>query len=150
METSRQVFRYNSTDLARDQKVLEAYGPTGSTQGTAAEPPVIFCDLSDVIFKWNFWQILLPRVHPYYAVKCNYDPMLLATLARLGAGFDCASKAEIEMVQKLNVSPQMIVYAQPVKFVPHLSFARENGVDLMVFDRRSELDKIREFFPAAR
>lgn len=37
-------------------------------------------------------------LQPFYAVKCNNDPVMLALLARLGCGFDCASKAEIDAV----------------------------------------------------
>lgn len=38
------------------------------------------------------WQRLLPGIHPYYAIKANPDPVLLQLLARMGFGFDCASK----------------------------------------------------------
>lgn len=34
----------------------------------------------------------LPRVRPFYAVKCNNRPSLLLVLAALGTGFDCASQ----------------------------------------------------------
>ncbi|MGH0166403.1 UNVERIFIED_CONTAM: hypothetical protein FKN15_050711 [Acipenser sinensis] len=40
------------------------------------------------------WTRALPRVTPYYAVKCNDSKAVVMTLASLGAGFDCASKAE--------------------------------------------------------
>lgn len=146
MDTECHVVRYNCEDLVSDEKILEKY----SHSLDSSSKPVIFCDLSDVIWKWRFWNANLPRVRPFYAVKCNYDPVLLFTLARLGACFDCASKAEIEMVQMFQVDPSMIIYAQPVKFVPHLKFAEENGVDLMTFDRKSELEKVQKYFPAAR
>lgn len=42
------------------------------------------------------WVGLCPNVVPFYAVKCNNDPVLLQTLALLGTGYDCASKSEIE------------------------------------------------------
>lgn len=47
---------------------------------------------------YRAWGKLLPRVHPCYAVKCNPDEGLLAVLAAMGAGFDCASEAEIQAV----------------------------------------------------
>lgn len=34
----------------------------------------------------------LPRITPFYAVKCNDSLSVLKTLASLGTGFDCASK----------------------------------------------------------
>ena len=41
------------------------------------------------------WMKQLPTVHPFYAVKCNNNPVILKVLAALGAGFDCASKVRI-------------------------------------------------------
>ena len=57
----------------------------------------------------------LPRVQAHYAVKCNSDKLIIKLLAYLGAGFDCASKNEIEMILDLGVSPDRIIYANPCK-----------------------------------
>lgn len=139
------IFRYHSGDLLSDKDVVRQHAAYVNS-----ERPVLLCDLSDVLFKWTFWQEHLPRVKPFYAVKCNYDAVLLGTLARLGAGFDCASKKEIEMVRQLNVDQTRIIFAQPVKFIPHLRFAEQNGVQMVTFDRASELDKIKKYFPTAK
>ena len=37
------------------------------------------------------WNKALPRVHPFYAMKSNDDPVILKVFATLGTGFDCAS-----------------------------------------------------------
>lgn len=55
-----------------------------------------------VIEQYREWRRLLPRVEPFYAVKCNTDPVLLRTLADLGCRFDCASRAEIDTVLALG------------------------------------------------
>lgn len=150
METETKIFRYDSEDLVGDEKILQVHLPGEGSKESGNGESVMFCDLSDVIFKWNFWYENMPRVRPFYAVKCNYDPMLIMTLARLGAGFDCASKAEIEIVKRYHVDTSRIIYAQPVKFVPHLKFAEANGVDMVTFDRASELEKMQKYFPTAR
>lgn len=49
------------------------------------------------------------------AVKCNPEPTLLAMLAALGAGFDCASVMELEAVEVLGVSQDRIIFANPCK-----------------------------------
>lgn len=49
-------------------------------------------DLGDIVKKHLRWTTALPRVHPFYAVKCNPMEAVVQTLARLGAGFDCASQ----------------------------------------------------------
>ena len=41
------------------------------------------------------WEEALPKICPFYAVKCNEDKLLLKTLAALGTGFDCASKVSV-------------------------------------------------------
>lgn len=50
------------------------------------------CDVSDLLRKHKAWMTQLPRVRPFYAVKCNSAPIVLETLSSLGIGFDCASK----------------------------------------------------------
>ena len=49
-------------------------------------------DIGRVIDLYDQWMSVLPNVTPFYAVKCNNDPILLKVLAELGVGFDCASK----------------------------------------------------------
>ena len=48
-------------------------------------------------------------------MKCNPSRPLLAALASLGAGFDCASEAEVGAVLGLGVPPSRIIYAHPCK-----------------------------------
>ncbi len=43
------------------------------------------------------------------------DVGLLRVLAELGAGFDCASTAEVAAVMALGVEPDRIVFANPCK-----------------------------------
>jgi ornithine decarboxylase len=88
------------------------------------------------------WGRMMPRVHPCYAVKCNPDEGLLATLAALGAGFDCASEAELAAVMALGVGPERLVYAHPCKPPKQIRWAASNGVDLTTFDTESELIKV--------
>ena len=53
-------------------------------------------DLGCVARLFRAWAAAMPRVTPFYAVKCNNDEAILSTLAALGAGFDCASDAEVK------------------------------------------------------
>lgn len=59
------------------------------------EDPMFVLDLGCVMRLYNAWQLAMPRVHPFYAVKCNMDAAMIDLLAALGAGFDCASEAEV-------------------------------------------------------
>ena len=88
------------------------------------------------------WTEALPHVKPYYAVKCNPEPRIVETLAKMGSNFDCASQAEIQQVLDLGVGPERILYANPCKRVEEISFAKKNGVMRTTFDSVCELKKI--------
>ncbi|CAG9793024.1 unnamed protein product [Diatraea saccharalis] len=84
------------------------------------------------------------------AVKCNDDKLLVTTLAALGTGFDCASKAEIELVTSIGVRPERIIFANPAKMASHIKYASRAGVDTMTFDSETELMKIKQHMPHAQ
>lgn len=65
------------------------------------------CDLGDVLKKHMRWMRALPRITPFYAVKCNDSPSVLRTLASLGTGFDCASKVCLRPLQTKSGSAEM-------------------------------------------
>ena len=56
------------------------------------EDAFYICDVNDIIRKQQTWTKNLPRVRPFYAVKCNNSQMVLEILNSFGIGFDCASK----------------------------------------------------------
>lgn len=49
-------------------------------------------DLGVVVKKHFGFLKCLPRVQPFYAVKCNNSPGVLKVLAELGLGFSCANQ----------------------------------------------------------
>lgn len=114
------------------------------------EDAFFVADLGAVIRQHKKWQNCLPRVEPFYAVKCNTDPEVLRTLLPLCAGFDCASKGEIETMLGMGVSPSNIIYANPCKSPEHIRYARDHGVHLMTFDNADELAKVKAINPQAK
>lgn len=107
-------------------------------------------NLASVIQRYEKWQKFLPRIVPYYAVKCNPDSVILQILAFLGACFDVASKNEIIAVSDLDVTPDRIIFANPVKFTSHIKFAKSQDVDMMTFDTPDELFKVKLYHPRAK
>jgi diaminopimelate decarboxylase len=103
-------------------------------------------DLGEIIRRYHQWVRLLPNVIPYYAVKCNPNPVICKLMAILGAGFDVASKEEINIV-KDDAEYGKIIYAHPYKECTSLQYARTVDVDLSVFDSIYELDKIKLLHP---
>ncbi|XP_047120199.1 ornithine decarboxylase 1-like [Schistocerca piceifrons] len=108
------------------------------------------CDIGDIMKKHKEWKLKMPRVQPYYAVKCNDSLTILEVLAALGTSFDCASKAEINKVLSIGVDPSRIIFANPAKPASHIRHAAAVGVDLMTFDNECELHKIKSLFPTAK
>lgn len=49
-------------------------------------------NLRNVATQLKQWHAELPMVEPFYAVKCNPDPVILRLLASLGCNFDCATQ----------------------------------------------------------
>lgn len=107
-------------------------------------------DLADVLLKHKQWVSLLPRVEPFYAMKCNNDPTILKLLTGLGIGFDCASKTEIQTMLNLGVPASKIVYANPCKQASHIRFAAQHNVAMTTFDNEMELHKMKKLYPTAK
>jgi len=102
------------------------------------------CDIGVVMSQFWQWSKHFPRVEPFYAVKCNPDPLVIKTLAILGANFDCASRTEFRLVQEickdLARKPE-IIYANPCKSRVHMIEAVCKGVKLTTFDNAAEIVK---------
>ncbi|NWU04586.1 AZIN2 inhibitor, partial [Urocynchramus pylzowi] len=107
-------------------------------------------DLGDMVKKHLRFLKALPRVKPYFPVKCNGSEGVIRLLAELGAGFACANKAEITRVQGIGVPADRIFYSSPCKQVAHIRYAATHGVRLMAFDNEVELSKVARSHPRAR
>lgn len=134
-------------------------------------------NLSHLLNQFNFFTQNLPRVQPFYAVKCHPDSKIIQVLSDLGCGFDCASQNEIKLVKEIllkNITQAMeknltedtmkvgsanhfsstemadrIIFANPCKPDVHLAYAYRNNVKKVTFDSESELEKIAKFLPNA-
>lgn len=111
---------------------------------TPVEEAFYVIDLGIVMSQVYQWRRYFPRVEPFYAVKCNPDPVLIKTLAILGCNFDCASAREIDIVQSvcrdLSHTPE-ILYANPCKARKHIVHAVVNGVKMVTYDNVMEVQK---------
>lgn len=108
------------------------------------EEPFYIVDLGVVVSQVYQWRRFFPRVEPFYAVKCNPDPVIIKTLAILGCNFDCASRAEIRLVEEASAElPRKpdIIYANPCKARAHLIEAVCKGVRMVTFDNAVEIQK---------
>ncbi|CAG2169451.1 unnamed protein product, partial [Oppiella nova] len=135
------------TIITNIEKVIRDTISSGGT-GSCDEAFYVV-DIEDIVRKHMKWLLNIPRVQPYYAVKCNPSPIVLELLAGLGVGFDCASKSEMDLVLDLGIPANRIIYANPCKSGSFIRHARDIGVNIMTFDNELELHKIRQYHPDA-
>jgi len=136
--------------LTPEEEQAEAMAPP-------SDVPVALLDIGALRRQAQQWRQLLPRVEPFYAVKCNPHPKILEALwsswREFGVGgFDCASPAEMKAVMALEPAVNLqdqVVYANPCKQETAVAFSRICGVKRTVFDNVAELDKILRLYPDA-
>ena len=103
-------------------------------------------DLEVARAAYKTWTSLFPKVTPYYAVKCNPDPVLIQTLAELGCGFDCASPREIGLAKQF-VDTGRIIYANPCKRPKDIEYASREEIQITTFDSICEIEKMAQYAP---
>lgn len=91
----------------------------------------------------------LPEVGVFYAVKANPEPDVVAVLASLGASFDVASPAEVDLCLAAGVDPARVSYGNTIKKSVDIAYAYARGVRLFAFDSAAELAKIAAHAPGA-
>jgi ornithine decarboxylase len=94
------------------------------------------------------------RIRPFYAVKSNPSEFIIRVLNKLGAGFDCASIRELDLVRDqcdadFDFSSR-VIYAHPCKPVSHIRRFKDAGVQLTVVDNKDELRKLKFYWPEAK
>ena len=114
-----------------------------------APTPFLACDLNVFADKVTRFQDAMPGVRPFYAVKCNAMPEILATARDLGVGFEVASLGELRMLQALDIDPADVLYSNTVKPAEHIRQSAAAGLWRFAFDSEGELHKIASQAPGA-
>ena len=141
----------NDNDIEMMDSKLDLYDIVNKyLEKNQGDDSFMIVDVGDVIRQYNKWKKMLPRITPYYAIKCNPSTILLDLLHKLGCSFDCASKNEISRVISIGVDPDRIIFANPCKMITQIKYARANDIDLLTFDSSHELYKIKLYHPNAR
>ncbi|XP_069333738.1 antizyme inhibitor 2 isoform X2 [Eulemur rufifrons] len=123
----------------------------GASQATTGEVAAFFvADLGAVVRRHFCFLKCLPRVRPFYTIKCNSSPGVLKVLAELGLGFSCANKAEMELVQRIGVPASKVIYTNPCKQIAQIKYAAKHGIRLLSFDNEMELAKVVKSHPNAQ
>lgn len=146
MEDVSILQEYNVRVYRKNEDIIDIIN--NILEGNLSEEAFYVVDIGKIIKQVQKWDEAFPTVKPYYAVKCNPNPMILKILASLDVNFDCASKNEIASVMSVTGDdPKRIIFANPCKMSNQIKYARANDVDLMTFDSDHELYKIKLYHP---
>lgn len=86
----------------------------------------------------------LPKAKVHYAVKANFNPVILKTIAASGLGADCVSGGEIRAALSAGFKPGDIVYAGVGKSDWEIELALEEGIGRFNVESAAELQVISE------
>ncbi len=114
------------------------------------ETPFFLFSKEKVLDKYKEFLTHFPHASVFYAMKANSEPEILETLRDAGSGFEVASKYELNILKKIGVDPEKIMYGSAVKPAEALKEFFEYGVRTFSFDSLQELDKIAITAPGSR
>lgn len=98
----------------------------------------------------NKWSQNVPHIKPYYAVKSNPSPWLLAEMNKYtNLAFDCASYQEVSIANKIGPTKDIIL-SNPIKRpidLKNITRDFSNSVNITVIDTVNEIYKIKQYAP---
>ncbi|MFD2738217.1 type III PLP-dependent enzyme [Sulfitobacter aestuarii] len=112
--------------------------------------PTLVISRGRVAMQYDALRNGLGRAKIHYAVKANPAAEIIRLLVEKGAGFDAASRAEIELCLSQGASPSDISFGNTIKRASDIAFAHGVGVTLFAADSDAELEKIAAYAPGAR
>jgi ornithine decarboxylase len=103
--------------------------------------PLLILDCAAIERQYQSLCAALPGVQMHYAMKALPHPAVIATLNRLGARFDLASRGEIALLEKARVDPLSVIHTHPIKKDVEIRAALRYGCTTFVVDNAAEIDK---------
>jgi len=112
--------------------------------------PLYIVSRNKLIANYRLLDKSLPAVKLFYAMKANPHEEILKTLLGVGAGFDVASKGEIEAAIAAGADAgDDLIFADTVKDPKHIAYAYGIGLDDFTYDNLSEIHQIARHAPGS-
>ncbi len=109
--------------------------------------PTLSVDLSVITRQVESFTQALPGVCPHYAVKASPHPAVLRHLKHLGVKFEIASEGELELLKRIQVAGQQIIFSNPIKTPSSIRAAAAYGVRWFAVDCLEELKSLEKHAP---
>lgn len=100
---------------------------------------VLVYDLDQVEENYLAFLEAFPGVNVHYAIKCCPNPRVLERLARVGCGFDFASRGELDMAVAVGAPMQDCIFSNTVKRLDDIEYAWKKGVRTFVADAEGQV-----------
>jgi ornithine decarboxylase len=113
------------------------------------DTPFLVTDCEEVVNRFDAFTQAMPGVRPYFALKCNAAPRVLASLARCGSGFEIASVYELDPLEAVGVPARDVLFSNTMKREQHIRTASQRGVWQFALDSEGELNKLAAAAPGS-
>lgn len=114
------------------------------------ETPNIVVNLNTI--KRNFTKLKdsFPYARIFYAVKSNPGEPVLKMLSEMGSNFDIASRYELDLISRFDVSPERLSYGNTIKKAKDIKYFYDKGVRMFATDSKDDLKNIAELAPGSK
>jgi diaminopimelate decarboxylase len=131
------MFQYRAGQLHCEQADLNALAAEYGT-------PAYVYSKHAILNRWNEYERALNGIshRVCFAVKANSNLAVLASLARVGAGFDIVSGGELQRVLRAGGDPERVVFSGVGKTAAELSLALEKGIHSFNCESETEIELI--------
>ncbi|HEV8018598.1 MAG TPA: type III PLP-dependent enzyme [Steroidobacteraceae bacterium] len=109
--------------------------------------PLVILDCERVRVQFRKLRKALPRVDLHYALKPMPHAAVVRTVLAEGGYLDLATTGEVQLVQRLGVSPERCIHTHPIKRPEDIANALEFGVRTFVADNPDEVRKFARLAP---
>ncbi|HYL04344.1 MAG TPA: type III PLP-dependent enzyme [Steroidobacteraceae bacterium] len=103
--------------------------------------PLLILDCERVRAQLRRLRKALPHVDLHYALKPLPHPAVVRTVIAAGGFLDLATSGEVQLVERLGVSPGRCIHTHPIKRPADIANALEFGVRTFVADNPDEVAK---------
>jgi ornithine decarboxylase len=103
--------------------------------------PLLIVDCERVRVQYKKLRKALPRVDLHYALKPLPHATVVQTVVEEGGFLDLATSGEVQLVQRLGVSPDRCIHTHPIKRPQDIHNALQFGVRTFVADNPDEVRK---------
>ena len=103
--------------------------------------PLLILDCERVRVQFRKLRKALPRVDLHYALKPLPHPAVVRTVIEEGGYLDLATSGEVQLVERLGISPERCIHTHPIKRPADIANALAFGVRTFVADNPDEVRK---------